>query len=428
MNYQAIVFAGGSGSRMTSLTDYMPKPLLPVANIPLFWYPLNMLSRSNVTDIKLVTNEKCYPEIRRLLTDGSLPPLPNLTVDVIAVKPENGEEIDDWGTADVLRHISSKIDRKRDIILVTGDIVTDLELTGMLDFHKNNGSHLTCLFSELILNGPVPGPKERLRKYRDFAALIPDTSQLLFLSEDEDFGDQQEFDAALFRRYSKIMLTSTYKDVHVYAMNSQLLDIIDWDTSFSSVKADFIPYLLKCQYSRKSEKLQNLLNRVAKADDENFRCFAYRCGAANATLVGHCNTINAYFEANRAVQRVLKNLSIEVSEKSREELKSSGIVVVDSTISATATTTGAKTAIKKSVVGNRCEIGANGKIESSLLMDGVKVKNGAVIKNSIVFPNVQIGEKSEVNMCIVSTSQTIADKVKFVNDVITAEREMKLDD
>lgn len=37
--------AAGGGSRMTDLTYNAPKPLLPVGNKPLMWYPLNLLER-----------------------------------------------------------------------------------------------------------------------------------------------------------------------------------------------------------------------------------------------------------------------------------------------------------------------------------------------------------------------------------------------
>lgn len=37
--------AAGGGSRMMDLTYNTPKPLLPVGNRPLIWYPLNLLER-----------------------------------------------------------------------------------------------------------------------------------------------------------------------------------------------------------------------------------------------------------------------------------------------------------------------------------------------------------------------------------------------
>lgn len=47
--FQAIIFAGGQGNRMATLvSEHFPKALLPVANLPLFWYPLNLLSRHGI--------------------------------------------------------------------------------------------------------------------------------------------------------------------------------------------------------------------------------------------------------------------------------------------------------------------------------------------------------------------------------------------
>lgn len=46
MEFQAVVMAAGGGSRMMDLTSSIPKPLLPVGNRPLLWYPLNLLERA----------------------------------------------------------------------------------------------------------------------------------------------------------------------------------------------------------------------------------------------------------------------------------------------------------------------------------------------------------------------------------------------
>lgn len=43
--FQAVVLAGGKGSRMVDLTASKPKCLLPVGNLPLIWYPLQMLKK-----------------------------------------------------------------------------------------------------------------------------------------------------------------------------------------------------------------------------------------------------------------------------------------------------------------------------------------------------------------------------------------------
>lgn len=46
---------------------------------------------------------------------------------------------------------------------MSGDIVSDLLLDGMLLHHYEQNSFLTCAFTDTLLNGPVPGPKTHKR-------------------------------------------------------------------------------------------------------------------------------------------------------------------------------------------------------------------------------------------------------------------------
>jgi translation initiation factor eIF-2B subunit gamma len=46
MEFQAVILAAGHGSRMTDLTAKTPKALLPIANLPMIWYPVQLLERA----------------------------------------------------------------------------------------------------------------------------------------------------------------------------------------------------------------------------------------------------------------------------------------------------------------------------------------------------------------------------------------------
>lgn len=50
------------------------------------------------------------------------------------------------------------------MLLVSGDIVSDLSLTEFLEFHNTNEGVLTVLVSDSTLNGPIPGVQERPKK------------------------------------------------------------------------------------------------------------------------------------------------------------------------------------------------------------------------------------------------------------------------
>uniref|UniRef100_A0AAY5EGB2 Translation initiation factor eIF2B subunit gamma n=1 Tax=Electrophorus electricus TaxID=8005 RepID=A0AAY5EGB2_ELEEL len=88
MELQAVVMAAGGGSRMMDLTYNTAKPLLPVGNRPLIWYPLNLLERAGFEEVIVVTTKDVQ----------------KMKMDVVCV-----QEDADMGTADALRHIQQKI-------------------------------------------------------------------------------------------------------------------------------------------------------------------------------------------------------------------------------------------------------------------------------------------------------------------------------
>lgn len=63
MELQAVLMAAGGGSRMMDLTYNTPKPLLPVGNKPLIWYPLNLLERAGFE------GKLTHPRQRTVITD-----------------------------------------------------------------------------------------------------------------------------------------------------------------------------------------------------------------------------------------------------------------------------------------------------------------------------------------------------------------------
>ena len=44
--FQAVLMAAGRGSRFNEITRHKAKCLLPIGNLPMVWYPLNMLQRA----------------------------------------------------------------------------------------------------------------------------------------------------------------------------------------------------------------------------------------------------------------------------------------------------------------------------------------------------------------------------------------------
>ena len=54
--FQAVVFAAGRGSRFSEVCSQRPKCILPVGNLPMVHYPINMLHKAGFTgEIEIAT-------------------------------------------------------------------------------------------------------------------------------------------------------------------------------------------------------------------------------------------------------------------------------------------------------------------------------------------------------------------------------------
>uniref|UniRef100_A0A1I8BBC1 Translation initiation factor eIF2B subunit gamma n=1 Tax=Meloidogyne hapla TaxID=6305 RepID=A0A1I8BBC1_MELHA len=293
-DYVAVVFAGGKGNRMPSITEYIPKLFLPIINIPLFWFPLDLLKRNGFKVCILIVPKTKIDVINKILYDRSLPSLDGLKITTVSFDDDE-EGSEEFGTADVLLQNLDKLNKKN-VLIVSGDLITDLSLEGMLEFHQKQNSILTCFLTDSPLGGAIPGTNERTKKYRDFIMFSPENKQLFYLVDEDDFGDEEKFPSSLFRSSPHIQASAKYKDIHLYAIKRDVLNALkNSKLTFSSLKADFIPNLIYGQFSKSKRRL------LGFDEQQKYKCFGYFCTSNDCNILAQCNNLGAYFEANKTV-------------------------------------------------------------------------------------------------------------------------------
>lgn len=136
---QALILAGGKGTRLRPLTVYTPKPIVPLINRPFLVYQLESLARAGITDIVLSLGYQ-PDKIEDVLGNGS-----DFGVNLRFVA-----EPHPMGTGGAYKFVTDEI--RETTIVLNGDILTDADIAKIVEFHKEKGSEAT------IALAPVDNP------------------------------------------------------------------------------------------------------------------------------------------------------------------------------------------------------------------------------------------------------------------------------
>ncbi len=125
--------AGGEGSRLRPLTSNRPKPLVPIANRPIMEHILVLLKRHGVEDV-VATLHYLANEIRSAFGDGS----------DYGMRIHYSVEDTPLGTAGSVKQAEGHL-KDGTFIIVSGDALTDCDLTKAVAFHKKKKSLATLI-------------------------------------------------------------------------------------------------------------------------------------------------------------------------------------------------------------------------------------------------------------------------------------------
>lgn len=386
---QAVVIADSFNFRFLPITIEKPRCLLPLVNRPLIDYTIEFLAVSGVQEIFVLCCT--HAELIKAHLEASRW---NLSTSPVKLRTLVSEDCQSVG--DALRSIDSLSLIKSDFVLVSGDLVANMELKEVIDLHKevrktDRMAVMTCVYKKA-------SPRHRTRSREDDIIICtnPSNRKLLFC---EKVARHKKITVpmALFDEHPDIDLHYDLLDCHVSICSPDVpqlfSDNFDYQTQYHFIRGLLVneeimghhiyTHFISDQYAA---RVSNLHTYDAISQDVIHR-WVYPLVPDNSS-----QPIGETYSYGRHNIYLNANVSLGKGSALHED-----VVVGPETV------VGMDTQITRSSIGRKCKIGERVTIEGSFIWDGVTIESDSVVRQSIVCDGAHIKANVTVHPgCILS--------------------------
>lgn len=374
---KAVVMAGGEGTRLRPLTSSRPKPLVPIGNIPVMEYVINLLKKNGITEI-VVTLHYLADEIITYFGDGA-----NHKVQITY-----SIEDEPLGTAGSVKKIEKYLNDT--FIVLSADALTDIDLKQVIDFHKEKNCIATIALQRVanpIEYGVVitsdDGKIQKFMEKPGWGEVFSDTVNTgIYILEPVIFDYMAKNQSYDFSRDLFPAILENKKDIYGYITEGYWCDIGNIQ-QYQQANEDLLKNRFKSDISQKMEKNGIWIDDGAiihpSANIKSPAIIGKDCRIGADVFIGE-NTIvgdNCIIEDAVSLDRAILCCNVYVGKSSRLNK----CVICKGTTIKSSVTVG-----EGAVIGDKCFIGQNSTIAPQVKIWPEKhVEAGAYVNMSIVW-------------------------------------------
>ncbi len=332
---KAIIMAGGFGTRLRPLTMNLPKPMVPMMNRPMMEHIVRLLTRHGMTDITSLLY--FHPDaITSHFGDGSA-----FGCSMNYIRAEA-----DFGTAGSVRNATEQLGVTEPVLVISGDVLTDFDLSAAIEFHKKKKALSTIVLTHA--KNPL-----------QFGIVMtnPDSEITRFL-EKPSWGE----------------VFSDTINTGIYILEPEAYAEIPYKREFDFSK-DLFPSLLK--------KPGTLAGYIA---DGYWRDI----GNLSEYHEAHMDALHGLVHLEIAGERTNAAMVEDGSDVSGARFRGNNAIAGGTNIEAGAI-------ITNSIIGAGCHIEAGAIVENSILWDGTRVGRNASLSHVVACFNVLIGDRATID-------------------------------
>jgi len=331
---KAVIMAGGFGTRLRPLIMTIPKPMVPIMNTPMMEHIVSLLKRHNITDI--VSGLYFQPEtITSHFEDG----------EKFGIQMKYVMAQADYGTAGAVRNAYQHL--KERFIIISGDVLTDFDLTKALEFHIERGSKATILLT-------------RVTKPLQYGIVMTDESgKITRFLEKPSWGE----------------VFSDTINTGIYILEPEVLDLIPYQEEFDFSK-DLFPLMLRQNMPLYGYIAEGYWKDIGNLDEYQQAQFDIISGEVTVEIKG-LKKGNIYTGDNVKIAPTAKLI---------------GTVVIGSN-----TTIADHAEIINCSLGSNVSIGMGARLRNSTLWNNIKVGDFAQLSDDVICNDTSIGNSATIS-------------------------------
>ncbi len=205
---KAIILAGGRGNRLKPITDYVPKSLVPIKNIPIIEWQIKYLKKFGISEVIICSGYKTEM-IEDYLKNRKL-----------GIKITFSIENKPLGTGGAIKKAGNKI-KEKSFLVINGDIITNIDLKQLLK--KENSIASIQLKSKF---GILQTDQDKIIKF-DEKKEIPDiwmNAGIYYLNKEiiKDLPNIGDIEKTVFPNFAKKekLFTIKFKNIKWFSIDS----------------------------------------------------------------------------------------------------------------------------------------------------------------------------------------------------------------
>jgi mannose-1-phosphate guanylyltransferase len=341
---QALILAGGEGTRLRPLTTTVPKPVVPLVDRPFISFMLDWLRRHGVDDVVMSCGHLATG-VRNALGDGS----------AFGIRLRYVEEPEPLGTGGAAKFAEPLLDER--FLMLNGDVLTDLDLTAQIAQHERTGARATLALTAV----EDPSAYGLVRTAADGAV------------------------TAFVEKPSADQVDTNRVSAGAYVLERSVLDTLE-PTRPASIERDVFPQLVGAGlYGYLAEGYWLDIGTPERYLTGSFDILEGTVATPVRERVG--TGFLAVDDGVECAGRIIPAAIVERGCRIGEQARVGGRVVLESDVSI-----GDGTTVERAVVLRGAEVGAGCTLRSCIVGPGARIGDGCVIEGlSVLGEGVTVG-------------------------------------